>query len=222
MLATKADVTTSDLVRRQRQAALSLLLTVVLVDQITKWWAWRFASKAIINTGSTWFIDGPVSEWFRDPVTGRFLDLANVVLLSVAGVLLVRRPRRPLLLVAGSLMLAGWGSNLLDRLGLHALTAPDTVRGAVDFIPLGPAYYNVADQFIVAATVLYLVAAFSRCRRSASGAARLRVTAAPRTWSPAVTSVAVVGLVVAAAVGAENDGGVEHSRRAAERIDLRR
>jgi hypothetical protein len=53
-------------------------------------------------------------------------------------------------------MVAGWSSDLLDRLGLHTLTAPGSVRGAVDFIELGHAYYNVADFVIVGATALLL------------------------------------------------------------------
>jgi len=36
--------------------------------------------------------------------------------------------------VPGALVIGGWSSNLLDRLGMHYWTAPGSVRGAVDFI----------------------------------------------------------------------------------------
>jgi hypothetical protein len=55
-------------------------------------------------------------------------------------------------------MISGWGSNLLDRLGMHVLTAPGSSRGAVDFIPVGSAHVNLADGVIAVATLLYLVA----------------------------------------------------------------
>jgi lipoprotein signal peptidase len=154
--------------RRRRQGAitLGLLVAVVVLDQATKWWGWRYAPEAIVNTGSTWFIGDPVRGWVSGPVTGPLVDLLALGLLVVIGSSLVRRLRRPLLLVAGALMIAGWGSNLLDRLGVHAVTAPGSDRGAVDFIPLGPVFFNLADVVIVAATVLYLVAAIAGVRRS--------------------------------------------------------
>jgi lipoprotein signal peptidase len=154
--------------RRRRQGAmtLGLLVAVVVLDQATKWWGWRHAPMAIVNTGSTWFIGDPVSGWVSGPVSGPLLDLLALGLLSVTGVVLVRRRRRLLLLLPGALMISGWGSNLLDRLGMHALTAPGSDRGAVDFIPLGPVFFNLADVAIAAATALYLVAAIDGVRRS--------------------------------------------------------
>ena len=56
-------------------------------------------------------------------------------------------------------MTGGWGSNLLDRLGIHYWTAPNSVCGAVDFIDIGGYYYNVADFFIISCTPLFLLAA---------------------------------------------------------------
>jgi lipoprotein signal peptidase len=172
--------------RRQGAMTLGLLFAVVVLDQASKWWGWRHAPMAIINTGSSWFIEGPVSEWVSSPVTGPLIDLLGVGLLSVIGSVLVRRRRRPLLLVAGALMISGWGSNLLDRLGMHALTAPGSDRGAVDFIPLGPVFFNLADVVIAAATVLYLIAAIAGVRRSL---------------------VIEVVSILPAAIGAPRDGG---------------
>jgi hypothetical protein len=40
---------------------------------------------------------------------------------------------------------------------MHSWTAPGSVRGAVDFIPLGGSYYNVADFFIVGSTGLFVL-----------------------------------------------------------------
>jgi lipoprotein signal peptidase len=152
---------------RHGAMTLGLQLAVVVLDQATKWWGWRHAPSAIINTGPTWFIDGPVSRWVSGPVTGPLIDLLGVGLLSVTACILVRRRRRLPLLVPGALMIAGWGSNLLDRLGMHGLTAPGSDRGAVDFIPLGGSvFFNLADVVIAAATVLYLVAAVTGVRRS--------------------------------------------------------
>jgi lipoprotein signal peptidase len=207
--------------RRQGLVAFGLIATIHLVDQATKWWAWRNASKAIINAGGTWLIGRPVSGLLSGPVSGPILDLLSVGLLTLAGFILVSRRRRALFLVAGALMIAGWSSNLLDRLGMHAVTAPGSVRGAVDFIPLGPPYWNVADFVIVGATVLSLVAACT-CGRQ-----RVRAATAARPWTPsprersrgpARPSVAVVGAVVAvvlsvpAAVRAGDPDGVRSAR----------
>src|SRR5215217_4538681 len=104
--------------RRQGVIASGLLAAVIVLDQATKWWGWRHAPKAIINTGGTWLLGDPVSGWFSGPVSGPLLDLLNVGLLCLAGVVLVRRRRQARILVAGALMIAGWSSNLLDRLGL--------------------------------------------------------------------------------------------------------
>jgi lipoprotein signal peptidase len=169
----------------QRLMALGLLAAVVVLDQTTKWWGWRFAPEAIINAGGTWLIGRPVGGWFSGPVAGPLLDVLNVGLLSLAGLILVRRRRRALVLVTGALMIGGWSSNLLDRLGLHTVTAPGSVRGAVDFIPLGRPYWNVADFVIMGATALYLVAVCARGGRSVRGAAANRQSTPvtrPRPW----------------------------------------
>ncbi|MCW2677753.1 MAG: hypothetical protein JWR70_2793 [Modestobacter sp.] len=163
----------------QRAIAIGLLAAVIVLDQTTKWWAWRHASRAIINAGSTWPIGRPLSGWFSGPVTGAILDLLDVGLLSLAGHLLVRRRRRGVVLIAGALMIGGWSSNLLDRLGLHIATAPGSVRGAVDFIHLGRPYWNVADFVIVGATALLLAARCAPCGRSALG----RTGALPWAWA---------------------------------------
>jgi lipoprotein signal peptidase len=159
--------------RRQGLLAVAVLVGVVVLDQGTKWWAWRHV-YAVINAGSTWFLGGTVSGWYSDGLRGALLDLGSAEALTLGAFLLLRRPRPPRLLVPALLMIGGWGSNLLDRVGLHLLTAPGRGRGAVDFLPLGRFYYNFADVVIVLGTALFLVAAVrlawrSRRRRTDGG-----------------------------------------------------
>lgn len=171
--------------RRQGFLALAVLAGVVLLDQATKWWAWRHV-HAVLNAGSTWFLGGTVSRWYSDQLHGALLDLGSAEALTLAAFLLLRRPRSRALLMPVLLMIGGWGSNLLDRLGLHLLTAPGMGRGAVDFLPLGRLYFNVADVCIAVGTVLFLGVA----ARSARGAHRTPAPAtghrsarpSPRTW----------------------------------------
>jgi hypothetical protein len=120
-------------------------------------------------------------------------------------------------------MIAGWSSNLLDRLGLHTVTAPGSVRGAVDFIPLGSAYWNVADFVIIGATALSLAGVCARGGRTDRATAATRpMTSVPRlpAWGPRRTWAAAVGVVVAvvlsvpAAIQAQSHVGVESSRQA--------
>jgi lipoprotein signal peptidase len=137
---------------RQRLMVLTLLAAVVVLDQATKWWAWRHVTGAEINSGGDLLVGHTVGGWYKDPVTGALLDLVDFGLLSIAVFILVRRRRPAAVVVSGALMLGGWGSNLLDRLGMHYWTAPGSVRGVVDFIYVGGAHYNVADFFIIGAT----------------------------------------------------------------------
>ena len=156
--------------RRQGTITLGLLAPVGVVDQAAKWWAWRHVPGAMVNTGSTWLIGDPVKGWVSDPVSGRLLDLLGLALMILAGSILLRRRRQPLFLVAGALMISGWGSNLLDRLGMHILTAPGSSRGVVDFIPVGSVHVNLADAVIAVATLLYLVARPSPAATAATAA----------------------------------------------------
>ena len=105
-----------------------------------------------INPGGDGFTGTAIDSWFTDPWHGAVLDVANsLLLLAIAG-LLVRFARSWAVLLTGVTALSGWASNLADRLGLHYWTAPGSMRGAVDFIPIGQHYYNVADLVIIAAT----------------------------------------------------------------------
>jgi lipoprotein signal peptidase len=135
------------------------LVAVVVLDQVTKWWAWRHAPVAHINEGGNPFVGDVIGSWFADPTIGAFLDLMDFGLLTTALVMLSRRAEPAIIWFFSAVMIAGWSSNLLDRLGLHHVTAPGSYRGAVDFIHIGPYYFNVADFFIAGATLAFLVAA---------------------------------------------------------------
>jgi lipoprotein signal peptidase len=199
---------------------LALLTVVAVLDQGMKWWAWRHASVAIINDGGDPLVGATVSGWYSGPITGALLDLLDFGLLSAAAYVLIRRRRPVSVLVPGALVIGGWSSNLLDRLGMHYLTAPGSVRGAVDFIHLGRHYYNVADLFIIGATPLFFlgisylgIKATNRAARigpvASIGRDRLRIRMRMATRMSLVAgALALIGVV---GVGAANDTGVTNT-----------
>jgi len=198
---------------------LALVAVVVLVDQAAKWWAWRHIPWTKINSGGDLIVGPKIGTWYADPVTGALLDLLDFGLLSIAVSILVRRQTPAAVWVPGALMIGGWGSNLLDRLGVHYWTAPGSVRGVVDFIHIGGYYYNLADFFIIGCTPLFLLAV--GCFLLAAGyrgvrAARRPVAArsAPppargraRAWLR-IPALASAGLISVVALGAVNYGGL--------------
>lgn len=115
----------------------------VVADQVSKAFAWRRVDGAVVNPGSD-----VVAPWmdtaFSSSLSGALLDMAGILVLATASILVVRRCRDRMLWWAAALNIAGWTSNLLDRLGLHWLTAPGSRRGTVDWL-YG---YNVADLAI--------------------------------------------------------------------------
>ncbi len=194
----------------RHHVVLTLLAAVVVLDQCTKGWAWRHSPLAKINYGGNVFVGDTVSRWYADPVTGALLDFVDVGVLTVAAIVLIRRRSPAFVLVPGALMVGGWISNLLDRLGMHHVTAPGSVRGAVDFIPLGSIRYNVADVFIVVGTLLFIVAVVVNAW-CANRSATMSHTPPPRhhrrrAWLSGVASAAC--LVVVVGFGAVNYGGV--------------
>jgi lipoprotein signal peptidase len=142
----------------QWSVLVALLAAAIVLDQATKWWAWRHVPGAMINAGGDWLVGSTASGWYEGRVTGALLDLLDSGLVGIGLSVLIRRQRPTAVLLSGTLMVGGWGSNLLDRLGMHHLTAPGSVRGAVDFINHGNQCYNVADLVIATATPLFLVA----------------------------------------------------------------
>jgi lipoprotein signal peptidase len=206
----------------QRKIVFPLLATIIVIDQSAKWWAWRHAATARVNSGGDAIVGSTVSRWYADAGTGALLDLLDIVLLSVAIFLLLRVRRSLPVLISGALMIGGWTTNLLDRLGMHYVTAPGSRRGAVDFIHIGRHFYNVADMFIVVATPLFVLAAIgSYLRRWAAGAPRVdtrvssTVAAARGIAMHPVSLVAAVLVTAVVAIGAANYGGVTAPPRTA-------
>jgi lipoprotein signal peptidase len=190
----------------------AVLAAVIVLDQATKWWAWRNVSDVRINSGGDFLVGGTIGQWYAAPVSGAVLDLADVALLSIAVSVLVRRRRPAAVVVPGALMIGGWGSNLLDRLGLHYWTAPGSVRGAVDFIHVAGVTFNLADFFIMVATPVFVLAICYLGRRTAKRPPSIRTAAqATRTRRPArgwMPALAGAGVIMVVALGAAKYGGV--------------
>lgn len=159
--------------RRRQVGILAAAFAVVLVsDQATKWLAWRHLDTALINRGGFIALRRDMRAWFAAPTAGAVWNVIGALLVAAAVGLLLRRPRRSTVLMGAGVIAAGWTSNLLDRFGMHALTAPGSVRGVVDFIPIGgESRANVADVWILlGAAVLVVVACRSRRSRVPAGA----------------------------------------------------
>jgi lipoprotein signal peptidase len=201
---------------RYRSLVLVVLAAVIVLDQASKWWAWRNVSGALINDGGDALVGATIGGWYAYPVTGALLDLLDFGVLSIAVSVLMRSRRPAVVLATAALMIGGWGSNLLDRLGMHYWTAPGSVRGAVDFIHLGNAYYNVADFFIIGATPLFLLAvsvSYLRGRATSRPATTESVTSTtyrqPRARRRMSAVAGAVGFIlVVVGIGAVNYGGV--------------
>jgi lipoprotein signal peptidase len=198
----------------------AVLAAVIVVDQAAKWWAWRHVTAVDVNPGGDFLTGHTIGKWFVHPVTGALLDLVDCALVSTAAAVLARRRRPALFTVCGSLMVGGWASNLLDRLGMHYWTAPGSIRGAVDFISLGGVCWNLADFVIIGATPLFLAAtaclAGRAAGRHAAGPAAPARHRPPRARVP-ILAVAGTGLVMTAALGAAHDGGLTRPSPASAR-----
>jgi lipoprotein signal peptidase len=149
---------------RRAWLLVGVFTVVIVTDQASKWWAWRHVDGALINDGSYILLGPVIRSWFAAPVSGAVANVVGLVVVIVAVGWLTRRSRSRLVLIGGALVAAGMLSNILDRLGLRAWTAPGTARGVVDFIPSGgPSRSNVADVWIVVG-VLVLVAVLAARR----------------------------------------------------------
>lgn len=199
----------SGLSRRHGRLVLIILVAVIVVDQAAKWWAWRHVPDAQINAGGDMFTGSVIGMWYSGRISGAVLDLLDFAVLSVAISSLARFRVPASVAVPGALMAAGWGSNLLDRLGLHYWTAPGSVRGAVDFLHVGTYVYNIADIFILVGTPVFVLAAgYHAVRLARQGRfplpSRRRLLAQVR-----VAVLASVGLALIVAAGAAHYGGVD-------------
>ena len=188
-------------VSRQAVWVLAVLIVVVLVDQLTKAWAWRHSAGTVINPGSTWFLGHTISGWYEGPLSGAALDLAGTQVITLGLFTLLRRARRLSVLLPAAGLISGWASNLGDRLGLHLLTAPGAPRGAVDFIHIGRGTINLADVCIVAGTLLLGAGALFRQYRGraarVSAPPAVPAAALPRPWRRARRWALLAALVPA-------------------------
>jgi lipoprotein signal peptidase len=209
-------------------AVLALLSAVVVLDQATKWWAWRYVPGTKINSGGDLFVGHTIGAWYAGPVTGALLDVLDFGLVSITVWVLTRCRAPASVCIPGALMIGGWGSNLLDRLGLHYWTAPGSVRGAVDFIHIGGYYYNLADFFIIGCTPLFLLAAayqgLCAARRPVASRTELppaRGRARARLLIPPLVGTGLISVVM---LGAAHYGGVSsapvHTPRAQRQTSI--
>ena len=202
------DAGVARITQRHAVLVLALLATVVAADQAVKWWAWRHVPGARINSGGDVLVGPVIGNWYAGRVTGALLDLLDFGLLSVAVSALARWRAPAVVIVPGALLTGGWGSNLLDRLGMHYWTAPGSVRGAVDFIHLGGYFYNVADFFIIGCTPLFLLAAGYQAVQTASRGRLPRPAPGRLKAQLRVPALATSGLMLVVGLGAANYGGV--------------
>jgi lipoprotein signal peptidase len=150
--------------RRARWLAL-LFGVVTAADQLSKAWAWRHLELVHMDSGGGLLLGDRAGGWFRDGVLGPTIDGVALIVVALLALLLIRR-RLPFGAFAGvGLVLAGWTSNLGDRLGLHRVTAPGTTRGVVDFVHWDGRLWNVADFGILAGVLLVLATVVWRTLR---------------------------------------------------------
>ncbi len=195
----------------QRSIVLAMFAAILVLDQMTKWWAWHHASTARINKGGNPYVGDTVSAWYVAPIPGLLLDVLGTGLLAIAISVLWRRRHSLAVLISGSMMIGGWSSNLLDRVVLHQFTAPGSSRGAVDFVPMLGHFYNIADYFIICGTPLYVLAVSAVClgrwTRASRGTSELATSVthyrqrAPRPMSAFASAISVIAV---AAVGVAN------------------
>jgi lipoprotein signal peptidase len=198
----------------QRLIVLSVVATIVVLDQSVKWWAWRNASGVRINYGGDVLAPTVVGTGYREPLAGALLDALDSGLLIAAASLFLRRRRPMPVLIAGALVIGGWSSDILDRLVMHYWTAPGSVRGVVDFIPIGPHYYNLADMFIIGGTPIFVLAAAGstlyRFVRKPIGTNQVGSPTHRPQWARTATLLVTIEIAVAAVsgIGAATFGGV--------------
>jgi signal peptidase II len=137
--------------------ATAIVLGVVVLDQLTKWWAVRdLPGDPVRLFGDVGFVvvrnTGSAFSLFQ-----AFTPFLAVVAIVVAVVLVrtVRRTRDTLMVLGLSLVLGGAIGNLIDRL----LRSPGFLKGAVvDFVHVGGfPTFNVADSAITIGAVLIVI-----------------------------------------------------------------
>lgn len=197
----------------QTRLLLGVVALVGFLDQAGKAWAWRNLAAVHVNSGGDLLVGSVISGWFRDRTVGAAFDVLDAALLVSAGMLLVRQRRSPALLAGGALVLAGWVSNLGDRLGLHFWTAPGSMRGVVDFVPFDGRYWNLADAAILIGSVIFALALPGRLLHALATrprAGRRRTMRPPPLRYPGWTGLVpvLVGAAALAGVGTTRYSGL--------------
>lgn len=196
---TRPAVRAREVATRQRRKFAACMAVVVVTDQVTKWWAWRNVDHALINRGGYILLGDVIRSWFSGSVTGAVADVAGCILLLLGARQLLTRPRPTAMLVGGAMFIAGWISNLADRLGLHNVTAPGSLRGVVDFIPSGgSSRCNVADLWIAVGAVLFMYGLVRRSSNELHDVGRLGSLVG--SWPIRITGLATVAAVAVLAV----------------------
>jgi signal peptidase II len=138
--------------------ATAIVLGVVVLDQLSKWWAVRDLRDAPVN------VIGDDIGFALVRNTGSafslfqaFTPLLAVVAIVVAVILVrtVRRTRDTLMVVGLSLLFGGALGNLVDRV----FRSPGFLKGAVvDFVHVGDfPTFNVADSAITIGAILIVI-----------------------------------------------------------------
>ena len=156
---------------RRGPALAAIALLVIGADQLTKAWAWRRYDLVHINSGSGLLFGDRAGEVYRDARWGSLIDVAALAAIVLLGSALARLRLSRSGFAGSALVLAGWASNLGDRIGLHELTAPGSPRGVVDFLRFDGRLWNVADLTIIAGTLLCTFSITPLGRRSRRRAA---------------------------------------------------
>jgi signal peptidase II len=144
-----------------RWLAPSIVLGVVVLDQLTKIWVVATRSNSPLS-----IVGDDIEIHLTRNSGGAFSLFTNATLflaivavaLSIVLVRAVRRARDRLTVVALSLVLGGALGNLMDRVTRH----PGFLRGeVVDFVRVGSfPSFNAADSAITIGAVLLVIAAF--------------------------------------------------------------
>lgn len=191
---------------RRGAALTAIALLVIAADQSTKAWAWRHAGLVHINSGSGLLFGDRAGAVYRDGRWGSLIDAGALGAIVLLGAGLARlRLTRPVF-AGAALMLAGWASNLGDRIGLHQYTAPGSERGVVDFLRFHGRLWNLADIVIIAGAALCLVAAGPLVRRR-------RAPLASERWSTASTAPSPGSAPLVARASSPASGPAAHSVR---------
>ena len=148
-----------------RWLAPSIVLGVVLLDQLTKIWVVAALSDAplsIIGTDVELHLTRNSGGAFSMFTNATFVLALLAIGLSIFLVRAVRHARDRLTVVALSLVLGGALGNLTDRV----TRSPGFLRGeVVDFVRVGSfPSFNVADSAITIGAILLIVATFRGTR----------------------------------------------------------